>query len=1022
MVDLRLVSQKVGSVLVVGGGIAGIQAALDLANSGFFVYLVEASPAIGGTQAQLDKTFPTNDCSLCILSPKLVECGRHPNIKLLTLAQVAGISGQPGNFTVKITQKPRFVDPEKCVGCGACAEVCPTKVPDNFNQGLAKKKAISVKYEQAVPLVYYINAEKCLYLSKGKPQGKDICRKCESACKSNAINFNDTTKELELQVGAVILAPGFEEFDPKNLINYGYGKYPNVVTSIEFERMMSASGPFKGHIVRPSDHKEPRKIAWIQCVGSRDMAQCGNGYCSSVCCTYAVKEAIIAKEHNGKDLETTIFNMDIRTFGKDFEKYYIRSKKEYGVRYVNSRVYALEEEPETKLIKIRYSDLSGNIFTEEFDIVVLSVGINPFPGAVQLAENLELNLNKYGFALTSTFRPVQTNQKGIYVCGAFQSPQDIPSTVMQASAAAGEAAGFLAPARHTLEKAINYPPERNVVGEKPRIGVFVCHCGINIGGVVDVPAVKEYAETLPNVIYADNLLYTCSQDSQEKIKSVILKHNLNRVVVASCTPRTHESLFQQTLREAGLNPYLFEMANIREQCSWVHMQEPEKATQKAKDLVRKAVRAVALKEPLSMLHLDVVKEALVIGGGIAGMEAGLKITRQGFPVHLVESTGRLGGLAQNIHYTLEEKDVPKYLNKLIQAVENNPLITVYKNSTISDAAGYVGNFISKINTPEGIKEIKHGVTVIAIGGQEYRPREYGYGQSASILTGMELEKKLVEDPKFLQEVQNVVMIQCVGSRNNEHQYCSRVCCSEAVKNALKIKAINPAINVYILYRDMRTYGFKEDYYQEARAKGVVFLRFSEDEEPQVKQMAETGDLRVTVKDRILQETITITAQILALSAATLPNPEAKELAQIYKVPVNDDGFYLEAHMKLRPVDFATDGVFVCGLAHSPKFIEESIAQAKAAAQRATLILVQDKLTSEGAISFIDPDYCVGCKVCVGLCPYNAISFDEEKKVAQVTDVLCKGCGVCASACPTGACSIKNFQTEQIFEEIAAIFG
>ncbi len=1021
MADLRLTTEKVGSVLVVGGGIAGIQAALDLADTGFYVYLVESSPAIGGTQAKLDKTFPTNDCSLCILSPKLVECGRHPNIELFTLAQVEGISGEPGNFTVTIRQNPRYVDLDKCVGCGDCAQACPVKIPDPFNNGLSKKKAISVKYEQAVPKVYNIDAERCLYLSKGKPLGKDICRKCESACTSKAINFDDVPKEYNLKVGAVILAPGFEEFDPSKLTNFGYGKYKNVVTSIEFERILSASGPFKGKIVRPADHKEPKKIAWIQCIGSRDTAQCASGYCSSVCCTYAVKEAIIAKEHIGVDLETTIFNMDIRTFGKDFEKYYIRSKEEYGVRYVISRVFALEEDPETKNIKIRYSDLEGNVHYEEFDIVVLSIGMRPCAESKNLAEKFQIDLNKYGFAETSIFDPVKTSREGIYVCGAFHSPLDIPSTVVQASATAAHAASLLSEVRHTLEKQVTYPPERNVLGEPPRIGVFVCHCGINIGGVVDVPAVRDYVSTLPNVVYADDLLYTCSQDAQEKIKEIIKEYNLNRVVVASCTPRTHESLFQQTLKEAGLNPYLFSMANIREQCSWVHMHEPEKATEKAKDLVRAAISAAALKEPLSVLHLDVTKEAVVIGGGVAGMEAALEIAKQGFPVHLIEKTDQLGGLALKINYTLESKDVQNYLQELIQKVENNPLITVYKNSSVINVSGYVGNFLSEVKTSTGVIEIKHGITVIAIGGEEYQPKEYLYGQSNLVLTGVELENILAKSSEYLRKVKTIVMIQCVGSRNSERPYCSRVCCGEAVKNALKIKEINPDINVYVLYRDMRTYGFKEDYYQEARSKGVIFIRYEEGNEPKVRLIDE-NNLLVTVQDHILQKDINIEAQLLALNTATLPNSNARELAQLYKVPVNDDGFYLEAHMKLRPVDFATEGVFLCGLAHSPKFIDETIAQAKAAAQRATGVLVQDKLTSEGAISYVDPDYCVGCKICVGLCPYKAISFNENKKVAEITDVLCKGCGVCASACPTGACSIKNFKSEQIFAEIAAILA
>lgn len=1019
MANLKLVPDKIGSVMVVGGGIAGVQSALDLANSGYYVYLIEESSGIGGVMSQLDKTFPTNDCSMCILSPKLVECGRHQNIKLLTLSQVQFITGEVGNFTVKVKQEPRYVDIDKCVGCGLCADACPTKVLDPFDEHLKSKKAISVKYQQTVPLVYSIDDEACLYLTKGKPQNKDICRLCERVCTSNAINFDDLEKNLEINVGSVILAPGFDEYDPTELVQYGYGTYKNVITTIEFERIMSASGPYDGKIVRPSDHENPKKIAWLQCIGSRDKS-CGHGYCSSVCCTYAIKEAIIAKEHNGPELDTSIFYMDIRTFGKDFEQYYERSKNEHGVRYVHSKVHSIEEDPETKNLRIRYATEGGEIKYEEFDMVILSVGITPSKSAVKMAQRLDLKLNHYNFVETDIFNPVETSRKGIYACGAFQSPQDIPSTVVQASAAAGAAASDLTEAKGTLVTEMEYPAEKDVSGEEPRVGVFVCHCGANIGATVDVPAVSEYVKDLDNVVFADHLLYSCSQDAQETIKDRIKEHNLNRVVVASCTPRTHEPLFQQTLKEAGLNPYLFELANIREHCAWVHMNEPEMATAKAKDLTRKSIARVSLVESLQTETFGVNKEALVVGGGIAGMVSALEIAKQGYPVHLVEQSDKLGGVARDIFFNIENGDVRSYLNETIEEVQNNPLIKVYMNSTVKDVSGYVGNFITTLQTREGIKEITHGASVIAIGGKEYQPNEYLYGNSDKVMTSLDIEKQLVENPEQFKNMDTVMMIQCIGSRNDENPYCSRVCCSKSVKNALKLKEINPNLNVFVLYRDMRTYGFKEDQYTEARKKGVIFLRFDQDVPPVVTE--ENGQLKVRVKDLLLNQYIEFAPDMLALATGILPQSDARDMAQFYKVPLNDDGFFLEAHMKLRPVDFATEGVFVAGLAHSPKFIEETISQSKAAANRACVILSQDELTSEGAISFIDDNYCIGCKVCVDLCPYKAITFNEELEVAEINNVLCKGCGVCASACPSGACNIKNFRDDQIFAEISSLFA
>ncbi|RLA92932.1 MAG: hypothetical protein DRG69_08045 [Deltaproteobacteria bacterium] len=661
-----------GAVLMLGGGIGGVQASLDLAEAGFRVYLVESSPSIGGRMAQLDKTFPTNDCSMCILSPKLVECGRHPNIDLFTYSELLALEGEPGAFRARVLKHARYVREDLCTGCGTCQEKCPRKAPSEFDQGLGTRKAIYVPYPQAIPNVPVIDREICTYFLKGK------CRLCEKNCPTGAIDYEQQDEELELDVGAVILAVGYDVFDPTIKGEYGYRKYSNVVTSLEFERMLSASGPFQGEVLRPSDGSHPRRIAWIQCVGSRN-SQIGRAYCSSVCCMYAIKEAIIAKEHDGL-IEPTIFYIDVRAFGKGFDLYYERARSEHGVRFVRSMVSQVVEDPETKGLLVHYVDEAGRLRREEFDLVVLSVGLGPSRDALELARRLGVELDPYGFCSTSPSQPLSTSRPGVYVCGAFQGPKDIPEAVAQASGAAASAAAEVASARWQLVRREEYPPERDVSSEAPRIGVFVCHCGINIAGVVDVEAVRDYARTLPHVVHAEDNLFSCSQDAQERIKKVIREERLNRVVVASCSPRTHEPLFRQTLREAGLNPYLFEMANIRDQCSWVHMKEKERATEKAKDLVRMAVTAAALLQPLQRERLPVHKRALVIGGGLAGMTAALGFASAGFEVFLVEREAALGGNLRHLRYTLRGKDPQALLQELIEKVAAHPSIYVILNA------------------------------------------------------------------------------------------------------------------------------------------------------------------------------------------------------------------------------------------------------------------------------------------------------------------------------------------------------
>jgi len=994
--------EKIGAVLVVGGGIAGIQASLDLADSELKVYLLDESPSIGGVMAQLDKTFPTNDCAMCILAPKLVGAGRHPNIHLITNAEIKRADGEAGNFKVTMTRRARYVNEEKCTGCGACAQKCPVEAIDEFNQGLGERGGIFVKYPQAVPLTFMIDREKCIG-----------CGTCQEVCKAGAVEYDQKEEEATLSVGSIILAPGFEEFDPSLKSEYGYGRYPNVVSSIEFERILSASGPYGGMVMRPSDGEVPRKIAFIQCVGSRD-APLGNNYCSSACCMYAIKEAVIAKEHS-PDLQCTIFFMDLRAYGKEFDAYYSRAEEEYGVRFVRSRVSRVEEVPGSGNLIVRHV-VEEEPRDEEFDLVVLSVGMKPPQRAEELAKALGIKLNKYSFCSTETFSPLETSRLGIYVCGAFASPKDIPESVAQASGAAAKAACIIASERGKLTVVKELPSEIDVSSEKPRIGAFICHCGINIGGVVNVPEVVEYVKTLPNVVYAEHNLYTCSQDTQKRIREKIKEHNLNRVIVASCTPRTHEPLFRETIREAGLNIYLFEMANIRDQCSWVHMHEHEEATEKAKDLVRAAVAKARLLRPLPKPVINVTPAGLVIGGGLSGMITALELAKQGFEVHLVEKEKELGGHLRSIYYLLESEDPQEQLRSIIREVSENERIHVYLNAEVSNVEGYVGNFKTTLNCDGEKKEIEHGVVIVATGAVEYKPTEYLYGVDERVLTQHELEERLA---KGLFNAKTMAMIQCVGSRNEVRPNCSRICCSQAVKNALKIKELSPETDVYVLYKDIRTYGFKEDYYREAAGKGVLFIRYDDENKPEVTQ--ENGKLKVLVWEPVVKTWISIEPDLLALSVATVPNPDNERIAKMLKVPLSKDGFFLEAHMKLRPVDFATDGVFLCGLAHWPKTIEESISQACAATARALTILSKKALEVEGAIANVDEDFCSGCRICESLCEYGAIEMREveEKLRAHVLEALCKGCGVCGSSCPTGAISMLHFMDDQILAQVRA---
>ncbi len=1521
--------RKTGAALVLGGGIAGVQAALDLANSGIKVYLVEKSPAIGGKMAQLDKTFPTNDCAMCILSPKLVEAGRHLNIEIITNADLIGLDGEAGNFTATVRRNPRYVDLDKCTSCNDCAEVCPIHVPNDYEEGLAERTAIYRPYAQAVPNAYlitkrgtspckhtcpadtsaqgyialiaegryedalevikqynpfpatvgrvchhpcesecnrnkidepvaicalkrfvadtvyarwdaegtrrnsgelkelapfplaptelppqdkrrvavigsgpagltagyfltrmgyratlfealpvpggmmrvgipayrlprdvlnheideilklgielklnhpirsinrlfeegysaiflaigahepqklgipgedvegvfhgvpflravslgedvrlgervvivgggntaidtartarrlgsreaiiayrrgrqempanswevddaeaegarlqlltqpvevlsnngHVSGVRCIRMRLGEPDasgrrrpipiegsefvipcdtmvaavaqapeisfldpdhGLEItrrgtfavdpqtlatnrpgvfaggdaaagpgalieaiaagrrgalsidrylrgvplltpreltplpvaeltdeeiavkiargevdlrpraqiptapvdervqdfrevelvlteeqahaealrclrcglcseCYQCVLACQAGAIDHQQAPYEQELQVGAVVLAPGYQLYDAERSGELGYGRYPNVLTSMEFERLLSASGPTRGHVARPSGHEEPKRIAFLQCVGSRDQH---HDYCSSVCCMYATKEAMLALEHV-PGVECQIFMMDMRAFSKGFDAYFERGK-ELGIKYTRCRLSSLKEDPRTRDILFQYQTEDGQLRDERFDLAVLSVGLEPPAEAKALAETVGIKLDQRGFCRTEPFHPVETSRPGVYVCGAFAEPKDIPESVVEASGAAAAALSLIGTERGTLVEEKVYPPETPVaITDEPRIGVFICSCGSNIAGVVDVGAVVDYTSTLPNVVHAENTIYTCSADSLKLIQERIAEHQLNRVVVSSCTPRTHEPIFRDTIREAGLNPYLFELANIRDQCSWVHASEPEAATQKAKDLTRMAVGRSRWLMPLYTAPQPLSHEALVIGGGVAGMTAALNLAEQGFGVYLVEREKELGGRLRQIYYAADGSDPQAYLRELVGKVQANSRIEVLTGYQVAKFSGFVGNFkttVASVDDPTQ-RLIEHGVTIVATGGQEWRGAAYGLEKDPRIVTQGDLEKLLSESAnQQVSKCSSVVMIQCVGPWDEDDNvpfYCSRVCCGVAVKNALRIKERDPDCSVYVLYKDMRTYGFSEAFYTEAREKGVIFLRYDDEHKPEV-QLPATGPpsvppnfggeaptsnrLQVSVFEPILRERITLTPDLLVLSTAVVPAEGSQELAELLKFSCTLEGFFLEAHVKLRPVDFPAEGTFLCGAAHYPKFIDETIAQAQAAAARAATILSQETLEAGGMVAVVDEEKCTGCLTCVRVCPYDVPRINPTKVgaggilgVAEIKAAACQGCGTCAGECPAKAIQLQHYRDEQVLAKEEALF-
>jgi heterodisulfide reductase subunit A len=996
-------------VLVVGGGMGGIRAALDLAETGRDVVLIDKGFAIGGLMSQLDRTFPTNNCDLCTLSPHLSESGRQLHIQLMTMTQLTDLSGEAGRFTATLATQPRYIDLAKCTGCGECYRQFPDVV--RFTPGLDHRAPTCMRYPQGTPYAYSI-------MENGATDFEALA----SVCPAGAILPNDAEKVQEMEIGSVILAPGADVFNPQILDTYGYGVNPNVVTSLEYERILSASGPTKGELVRPSDGKRPQKIAWIQCVGSRGIQEGSVPYCSSACCMFALKEAIVTRERFYDDMETTLFYMDMRTSGKDYERYLQRAINDYGVRLVRTRPHTVEPiiaaGTPTGDLQIRYlTEGDSPLQTEVFDMVVLATGFRVSPEARELAEKIGIDLNEHGFACTGSFDPVATSKPGIYVCGMFECPKDIPDTMVQASAAAASAARDLTPLRVVAEAKEVLPPERDVEGKEPRIGVFVCDCGLNIGGVVNVEEIAAHVADLPQVVVSETIGHGCSRESLEHIQALIRLKNLNRVVVGACSPRTHEGLFQETVRKAGLNKYLVEIANLRDQDTWVHPDRPFDAAAKAKDLMRMAVASVRLARPLADQTLPMNKDVLVVGGGISGMTASLRLADAGYKVHLVERSRELGGVAKQIRRTLEGEDMVAYVADLVKRTEGHERIQVWKQAMVVDHSGLAGMFRTGLQVGPQMfyREVRHGITILATGALPNRPNEYLLGRHKAVRTQLDLEGFLEDHPEEVQNWQKIAMIQCVGSRVPENPNCSRVCCPAAVKNALKLKELNPSAQVVVLYRDMRTPGFEEDYYRQAREKGVVFVPYKLENLPRVEP--EGGKVTMSFTDPILGREAQISADCLALSTGMVADEESSEdLGTIFRLPRTEDGYFLEDHIKLRPIDLPIPGFFVAGTAHAPKTVRETLAQAQAAAGRAQTFLARDSINLGALVAQVNGELCAACLICVRACPFG-VPFITEEGVSEIDPAKCHGCGVCASECPAKAIQLMQYEDDHIMAKL-----
>jgi heterodisulfide reductase subunit A2 len=1026
----RTVRAKPSAALVVGGGIGGMRAALDLADAGLKVYLVEHTPCLGGRVAQLGFMFPQHDCVLCrgtsdhgygctrpSISPAYIEHNQHPNIEILTNAHIIDVEGQAGDFSVSLRQEPRYIDPVRCINCGLCAQVCPVELPNTYQLSMTKRKAAYKVSARATPDAYFID----------RGPYCDDCGKCVEVCPPNAIDLNEQPHLLTIEVGAIILALGFEVYQPSVLPELGHGRYTNVLSAMEYERLASRSGPTEGVLIRPTTGQPPRSVAWLQCIGSRDNA---NPYCSSICCMYATKEAILAKQRLGENVDCSIFIMDERAFNKEYSAYFSKARNHHNIHYNYCRVSQVQEDPVTKDLILEYADTKGNLQQERFEMVVLATGLQPPDSARELTEMLGIELNQYGFCQTDKFTPLQTSRPGVFVCGAFSSPKEIVETIIDASGAAAEVMRLLNDRLNSFPYTREWPflstegfqPERDVSSEEPRIGVFACSCGETISDVLDLPNLVHQANQCPQVKTAEILHYACFPEGIKHIQERINQEGLNRVVIAACSNRTHDSLFQRAVREVGLNPYLSELVNLREQCSRVHQDQIQLANRKAGELIRIALGRTLLSQPVHKDILSCMPVALVVGGGVAGMTAALAIADSGYDVHLIERTEILGGNLRNLYYVAEGYHPQRLLRDLVNRTRSHQRIITHTRTELVDYGGHIGQFTSNLKTThtDGTSEViqvEHGVTIIATGARE--ATKHPLIHHPLVITERELEEKIVHHPEEIAALKDVVIVQCVRPEGVP-DYCSRVCCTNTMKNAIRIKLFNPDCRVSVLYKNIVTYGFREEYYTEARRHGVVFIRYTDAEPPEL--IPENGRISVRVRDLSLDRWLTLPADLLQISMSIVPENGTLDLARLLRVPLSSEGFFDEAQMKLRPMDFMREGIFLAGMAHYPKFIEESISHALAAAARALTLLSQGTLHLGGVVAQVDPSKCVGCLTCTRTCPFEipqVIQIEGRLGVGQlggaayIDPAQCQGCGTCTGECPANAIQLIHYNDDQM---------